>query len=219
MINKAAFTLLFLFQSFLFSADWPNWLGPTHDGISTESDFGNNLDNLQWKSKVGVGFSSMVVADGRLFTMGHDGPKRGGKETVYCLDAKNRKTLYGQILYEAPLVDYLHEGGRVPPQRWMAMRCIPSASTAFSMPMESSSGKSMVQGYDQSIGHEKSTEWGLAGSLYVMGNLLLIEAGATYALNKLTGEIVWKSQDYRPAYGSPISFKSGKRNPYRRSKD
>ena len=58
-------------------------------------------------------------------------------------------------------------------------------------------------------GLRKVPDWGFAGSPYVMGNLLLIEAGATFALNKLTGEIVWKSQDYRPAYGSPISFKSG----------
>ena len=110
MINKAALTLLFLFPSFLFSADWPNWLGPTHNGVSTEADFGNDLDNLQWKSKVGVGFSSMVVSDGRLFTMGHDGKKRGGKETVYCLDAKTGKPLWTDS-YDAPLVDYLHEGG------------------------------------------------------------------------------------------------------------
>jgi len=102
--------LLFVFSQALFSADWPNWLGPTQDGVSTESTWGNDLDNLQWKSKVGVGFSSMVVADGRLFTMGHDGQKRGGKETVYCLDAKTGKVLWTDS-YEAPLVDYLHEGG------------------------------------------------------------------------------------------------------------
>ena len=75
----------------LFSADWPNWLGPTNNGVSTEADFGNDLDNLQWKSKVGVGFSSMVVSDDRLFTMGHDGQKRGGKKlfTVWMPKQEN----------------------------------------------------------------------------------------------------------------------------------
>jgi len=72
--------LPFVFSNALFSADWPNWLGPTQDGVSTETDWGNDLDNLQWKTKVGVGFSSMVVADGRLFTMGHDGQKRGARK-------------------------------------------------------------------------------------------------------------------------------------------
>ena len=62
--------------------------------------------------KGGVGFSSVVVANRRLFTMGHDGQKRGGKETVYCLDAKIGKPIWTDS-YAAPLVDYLHEGGPV----------------------------------------------------------------------------------------------------------
>jgi outer membrane protein assembly factor BamB len=56
-------------------------------------------------------------------------------------------------------------------------------------------------------GMRKVPDWGFAGSPYVLGNLLLIEAGATYALDKNSGEIIWKSKDYRPAYGSPISLK------------
>ena len=109
-MNKAAFTLLFFFHRFYFRpTGLIGWVPLTMES-PTESDFGNDLDNLQWKTKVGVGFSSMVVADGRLFTMGHDGQKRGGKETVYCLDAKTGKPLWTDS-YEAPLVDYLHEGG------------------------------------------------------------------------------------------------------------
>jgi hypothetical protein len=68
-MNKYLYFLHIISFSYIYSADWPNWLGPTQDGVSTETDWGNDLDNLQWKTKVGVGFSSMVVADGRLFTM------------------------------------------------------------------------------------------------------------------------------------------------------
>ena len=62
------------------------------------------------KSKVGVGFSSVSVADGRVYTMGHDGKKSDGMETVYCLDAKTGKMVWTHS-YPAPLIDYLHEGG------------------------------------------------------------------------------------------------------------
>ena len=105
------FTLIFFFISFLqlFSNDWPYWLGPSRDGVSTENQWKNNLENLRWKSKVGIGFSSMVVADGRLFTIGHDGSKRNGQETVFCLDARSGKTIWSDQ-YPAPLIDYLHEG-------------------------------------------------------------------------------------------------------------
>ena len=114
-----------------FSADWPNWLGPTQDGVSAEKDFGNDLDNLQWKTKVGVGFSSVAVADGRLFTMGHDGQKRGGKETGLpeCEDSKANLT----DPYEVSLVDYLHEGGPCSTPQSMEVRSMPLASMVSSM--------------------------------------------------------------------------------------
>src|SRR6516165_3275791 len=55
------------------SEDWPCWRGPWGDGISRESGL---LDKWPehgprqlWRAKLTGGFSSMAVADGRLFTM------------------------------------------------------------------------------------------------------------------------------------------------------
>lgn len=207
-MKKAAGILPLLFLSTLFSEDWPNWLGPTHDGVSSESDWGNDLDNLQWKEKIGVGFSSMVVANGRLFTMGHDG-QEGGKESVYCLDSKTGKPLWTDS-YQAPLIDYLHEGGPCATPTIDGNAVYTISKHGLLHAYQASSGKKVwTKDMMKLSGMRKVPEWGFAASPYVMGKLLLIEAGATYALNKLTGEIVWKSQDYRPAYGSPISFKSG----------
>ena len=68
--------------------EWPRWLGPLGDGISRET--GWNVDwkalapKILWKQNVGIGFSSMAVTAGQLFTMGH----RDGQEHVYCLDAQ-----------------------------------------------------------------------------------------------------------------------------------
>ena len=202
--------LPFVFSHALFSADWPNWLGPTQDGVSTETDWGNDLDNLQWKTKVGVGFSSMVVADGRLFTMGHDGQKRGGKETVYCLNAKTGKPIWTDS-YEAPLVDYLHEGGPCATPTVDGKIVFTISKHGLLHAYQTSSGKKVWSKDMMAIsGMRKVPDWGFAGSPYVLGNLLLIEAGATYALDKNSGEIIWKSKEYRPAYGSPISVKNGK---------
>ena len=58
-------------------------------------------------------------------------------------------------------------------------------------------------------GTKRPPEWGFAASPYLYENLLLIEAGATYALNKDSGEIIWKSKSYRPAYGTPAIFQPG----------
>ena len=202
--------VLFLLSSALLRAgDWPRWLGPDGTGVSTESGWKNNLEEQAWKAKVGVGFSSVVVADDRLFTMGHDGQKRGGNETVYCLDAKTGKPIWTDS-YKAPLVDYLHEGGpcATPTVDGNAVYAI--SKHGLLNAYQASTGKKVWSKDMMAVsGMRKVPEWGFAGSPYVMGKLLLIEAGATFALNKQTGDIIWKSKDYRPAYGSPISFKSG----------
>ena len=209
-MNKYLYFLHIISFSYIYSADWPNWLGPTQDGVSTETDWGNDLDNLQWKTKVGVGFSSMVVADGRLFTMGHDGQKREGKETVYCLNAMTGKPIWTDS-YEAPLVDYLHEGGPCATPTVDGKIVFAISKHGLLNAYQTNSGKKIWSKDMMAVsGMRKVPAWGFAGSPYVMGNLLLIEAGATYALDKNSGKIIWKSKDYRPAYGSPISFKSGK---------
>ena len=55
-------------------------------------------------------------------------------------------------------------------------------------------------------GMKKPPEWGFAASPVILGNQLIIEAGATYSFDKKTGELNWKSKPYRPAYGTPILF-------------
>src|SRR5947209_2351222 len=52
--------------------DWPCWRGPRHDGISMEKGWFERWPKdgpaVAWKASVGVGFSSITVADGRLYT-------------------------------------------------------------------------------------------------------------------------------------------------------
>ncbi len=42
-----------------------------------------------------------------------------------------------------------------------------------------------------------------------MGDLVLVEAGATFAFDRATGEERWRSETYRPAYGTPHVFSVG----------
>ena len=99
--NKISYekTTLSAIPSFLPTLTWcglAKLAWSTQDGVSTENNWTNQLDDPIWKNKVGIGFSSVVVANGRLFTMGHDGDKRKGK-AVYCLDPKPVK-LSGRTL-------------------------------------------------------------------------------------------------------------------------
>ena len=60
---------LILAASQLQADDWPNWRGPNHNGISAETGWlakwpANGPAKL-WKASVGLGFSSVAVANGR----------------------------------------------------------------------------------------------------------------------------------------------------------
>jgi hypothetical protein len=57
--------------------EWPQWRGPNRDGLSTESGLLKKWPAkgppLAWKTTgIGGGYSSVSVAQGRIFTMGED---------------------------------------------------------------------------------------------------------------------------------------------------
>ncbi|VTR98157.1 FOG: WD40 repeat-like protein OS=Pirellula staleyi (strain ATCC 27377 / DSM 6068 / ICPB 4128) GN=Psta_2979 PE=4 SV=1: PQQ_2: PQQ_2 [Gemmata massiliana] len=67
----AVFALVLCFALPLHAADWPTFLGPTRDGVSTEKGIitswpAKGLKKV-WECELGIGFAPPVTADGRLF--------------------------------------------------------------------------------------------------------------------------------------------------------
>ena len=195
----------------LQAADWPNWRGPAHDGFSIEGDWSLERAEVIWKANVGVGFSSMAVVAGRVYTQGHDGLKQGGKETVYCLDARTGKPVWRDT-YPAAIVDYLHEGGPCATPTVHAGHVYSISKDGRLKCYAASTGKvRWERDMMKAANMRKPPEWGFAGSPYVLGGRLLIEAGHTFALDLATGKELWRSKKFRHAYGTPISFQHGGR--------
>src|SRR5437763_14684794 len=99
-LNRAML-LRFAFSFFLLAAmplahaeDWPQWRGSQGNGISLEMGWRDTWQVggplIAWKAKVGLGFSSFVVAQGRAFTMGH----ADGQDTIWCFDETSGKVLW-----------------------------------------------------------------------------------------------------------------------------
>ena len=75
--------------------DWPQWRGPNRDGISQETgllrEWPQDGPKVIWQvNSVGVGYSSLSLKDGRIFTQGD----LGGVEHVIALDAADGKILW-----------------------------------------------------------------------------------------------------------------------------
>lgn len=190
------------------AVDWPNWRGPDHNGISKESawrkTFAEEGPKVLWKTNVGTGFSSVSVVDGRLYTMGHV----GDDDIVYCFNANTGEEIWRDS-YPCALVDNLHEGGPAATPTVHDGRVYTVSKEGHLNCYEATSGNKLwSQELQKLLGVEMPT-WGFSCSPRVVGELLIVEAGRTCALNRESGELAWKTEAYRPGYGSPALMRRG----------
>ena len=75
--------------------DWPQWRGANRDGHSSDTnllkEWPEDGPKVLWQvDTVGVGYSSVAIKDGRIYTQGD----LNGVEHILCLDAKDGKLLW-----------------------------------------------------------------------------------------------------------------------------
>ena len=187
----------------LYADDWPQWRGPQRNGISRETDWAfqwpDDGPKIAWKAKVGLGYSGIVVANGRAYTVGHN----GGKDTVFCFDVETGKEVWKHS-YDSELGDKYFDGGTTGTptiegnhlfwlSRWGDLFCFDAAS-----------GKIIWEKNVQKETGIRIPDWGFSGAPYVHKNLLVLNIGeAGMGVDKTSGKIVWKSADKNAGYSTP----------------
>lgn len=184
---------------------WFQWLGPNHDGISTEkgwsADFPEGKAKIDWKAELGLGFSSMTVRDGRVYTLGNT----EGTETVWCLDAKKGQLVW-KYTYSCPLGE--HPGPRATPaddgknvytlSRMGQFFCFDAAKGEVKW------SKDLAKEFGV-----KAPVWGFACSPLLYDDWVIVDVGTVIAFRRATGEVVWKSEAYPVGFASPMPFVMG----------
>lgn len=206
-IGGAVFTFLSVL-AVLGAGEWPQWRGPNRDGHSADmgllQEWPSGGPRLLWKTNgIGRGYSSVAVAGGKIFTLG-DGPESG---FVHALD------LTGKGIWTAKLGRIGGGGGYPGP------RCTPAVDGGMVYALgqhgdlvcvDANTGKEIWRKNLQKDFAGKVGGWGYSESPLVDGERLLCTPGGTngamVALNKKTGETMWRAKEYkdRAEYSSII---------------
>jgi len=80
--------------------DWPQWRGPSRDGVWQETGiidkFSADQIPLKWKVKIGSGYSAPTVAHGRVYVSDRQIDSQDQKQTerILCFAAEDGKPLW-----------------------------------------------------------------------------------------------------------------------------
>lgn len=205
-ILTAAIVIAILHSSLGSAADWPQFLGPHRNGISSETglidSFPNSGPPLLWKVSGGVGMSGLAVNQGRVLTA----VEADGKQCVLALDATSGERLW-QTAIAAAYRNSMGDGTRATPTI--------AGEHAFLL-----SGEGILFALDVRDGSVlweqplidrlggKAADYGMACSPLVVGDYVVTAIGApqaaVVAVSAETGEIAWQTGDETGGYSSPV---------------
>ncbi|HAM73807.1 MAG TPA: alcohol dehydrogenase [Verrucomicrobiales bacterium] len=189
--------------------DWHRWRGPSLNGVSGESGWRARWPaegpRQLWKASVGIGFSSVSISQGRLYTMGN----HTNRDSIFCLDAASGKRLW-QEGYDSLLDPHFYDGGTSCTPTVDEGRVYTLSRRGQVFCLDAASGRVI---WRRSLTKElglKLPEWGFAGSPLVQGDLLVLNAGtAGVALRKESGEVAWQTGKDPSGYSSPVPVEVG----------
>jgi outer membrane protein assembly factor BamB len=191
------------------ASDWPHWRGPSRDGISSEtgwfSRWPSNGPAKLWESKVGIGFSSVAVSKGALFTMGNE----QDKDIVHCLDALSGAKRWTHS-YPCKLEPNNFEGGPLSTPSVDGDRLYTLSKEGHLFCLDAAKGQVVWSKHLVADFQAQPPHWGFSASPLVLGDAVIVTAGgkgaACIALRKSNGELLWQAGDDKGGYATSKPF-------------
>ena len=195
------------------AGDWPGFLGPSRNGISTETGlvdtFPASGPKEAWRVSGGVGMSGLAVADGRVVTL----VESGTKQQVWALDFASGKTLWKTDV-AAAYRNGMGNGARATPTI-AGGRVVVFTGEGRLLALDAKTGKvSWPQDVITSL-KGRVADYGMACSPLVVGDLVVVTPGApraaVAAYNLSDGESAWTAGSGSAGYSSPTVLTAGGR--------
>lgn len=200
--------------------DWPQFRGINRDAVWNEGGIMQSFPKeglkTAWKTSVGGGMSSPVIADGRVYLLGAELQQPKARECLRCLDEKTGKEIW-QHVYEVAYPDWAFDpkqnsgpnatpivkGGRIYSLGQMGdLFCLDAAK----------GGVLWQRNLMKDFGTKEFT--GTTPSPLIEGGLLILPVGAgsgasVVAFDVETGREAWRALDDPWTYASPLVISAG----------
>ena len=185
------------------AADWPQFLGPTRDGVAPGPRPGTKAE-LLWKQDVGRGFAGPVIAGGRVILF----ERVKDRETVGALDVSTGKTVWS-FDYETKYQDDFgfDDGPRSAPTVSDGKVYTFGAEGMLTC-LNAANGRK-IWSVDTRARYGFRKGWfGAAGAPLVEGGLVMLNVGGAngaagiVAFDRETGKQVWTATQDEASYSS-----------------
>ncbi len=189
------------------TAEWPGFRGPyrngNQSGVAIVQDWSANPPKEIWKSKIGPGWSSFVVAGNVLFTQ----EQRGDNEVVICLDA-NTGEMKWDYLYPSRFWEAIAGAGPRATPTLAASGLFALGADGILVALDPNSGAELWKHDLRDDANRKPPMWGFSSSPLVEGGLVIVHAGGANELGILaydekTGDLKWSVKSGDHSYSSP----------------
>ena len=215
----AAFLLFCAWPISAHAEDWPQWRGPNRDGVWVDSGVLESFPaeglKVRWRSPVGFGWSSPVVSQGRVFVTDVKLEARTAQERVHCFDEATGKSLWTYAC-DADYPDWAFVPGQCPSPSATpiveAGRLYALGSNGHVHCLEATTGKLL---WEKRLDKEFEIQvLSCRPSPLIDGDLLILLTGGkpgacVIALDKNSGNVVWKALDESISNSSPIVVTAG----------
>ena len=217
---KTRLILFFALSSVsIFSADWPGYRGPSHDGKSAEKmgPWPSNGPKALWKVPTPNGFSSFAVSGRHAFTLVSrevDGVQR---EVLIALDAESGKEIWSAAFTPAK---YGHDGGNAGAGRNTGGDGPRSTPAVDGDRVYVLTSDLLLACFDSAKGTEfwkrdilreykgENIMWKNAASPVIDGDLVFVAGGgsgqALLGINKNNGQVAWKAELDKMTHATPV---------------
>lgn len=206
-------TCCLLGVSCVTAAEWPQYRGPNHDGVSPDRinrNWSGSVTNPVWRLPLDNALSSLAVSGGRVFTQARRNVEGGNKEVCIALGATNGAELWATVVDVASYPNGgvgFDDGPRTTPAvAGDSVYVLTSYLKLLRLNLTNGAvvwSNNLVAAYGSSV-----IPWQNAASPLIDDGLIFLNANAgtsrIMALRTSDGSLAWRSRNEGMTHSTPV---------------